>query len=128
MIYNRPGGTEITGDNSEIYNLEDKGLLEDFPKVLSLSELFKDNNKTTSFNHYQILIYANCSKFISVQGGNSVLSSYFGGDNIILAKRGLEIEMEEYSTIYPKLSDARIHHVENENRLLNKVHELFIDK
>ena len=37
------------------------------------------------------MLYANCDKFISYVGGGGIISSYFGGTNIMWTSRGKEV-------------------------------------
>lgn len=124
IVYNRPQGREIVEDNSKILPFKDIDLVRSYDEVLYLSDFFEESNEA-SFNRFQIRIYASCSAFISVQGGNSVLASYFAGQNIIYAKRGLELEMNEYNTIYPRLSGAEIHVVSTAKEIFEKALQIY---
>ncbi|GAB3542018.1 hypothetical protein [Spirosoma fluminis] len=112
IIYNRPLPTQIVEDNSEILDLnEHQWLRETYPEVVMMSDLFEQHRTTVrNFNHLQLLVYANCDRFISVHGGTAALASYFGGINIIVSspEGGMEHQFNEYATIFPALSDARI--------------------
>ncbi|RXF72216.1 hypothetical protein [Arcticibacter tournemirensis] len=120
IIYNRPLPAQIVSDNSEILDLgEHRWMRENHPEVLLLNDLFEENkNNVKSFNHLQLMIYSNCTRFISVHGGTAAFASYFGGINIILSKKGIEHELKEFSTIIPKLSGARILHATTEEDIL----------
>lgn len=128
IIYNRPLSNHIVEDNSDILDLgEHKWLQEHHPDVLMLSDLYaKHQNSVKNFNHLQLMVYANCEKFVSVHGGTATLASYFGGTNIIFSKGsddpakggGLEIMFNEFSTIFPALSGATILHAKNESDIL----------
>lgn len=126
IIYNRPKSRHIVDDNSQIYQLDDHKIIEKYSEVLSMTDLFESSDET-SFNNFQLRVYAGCNHFISVQGGNSVLTSYFGGTNIILARKGLEIEMAEYQSIYPKLSGATILHAADYKNLITVAKNRFLD-
>jgi len=78
-----------------------------------LYEMTKKKYKLNNFNHFQLLIHANCDNFISVQGGNSVLASYFGGINVIYSKRGSELVCGAYSGHYKKYSNCDVVHSDN---------------
>lgn len=80
-----------------------------YPDVILMQDL---QSKTgMNFNELQLKVYANCENFISVQGGNSVLASYFGGINCIYARKGLELKYDEFSRNYTRLSGAEIRNV-----------------
>ena len=74
------------------------------------------------------MLHANSAHFISVQGGNSVIASYFGGTNIIFCKRGTELVRSEYRLLYPKFSNAKIIYLSTSETLRRTVLEEFIAK
>lgn len=115
IIYNRPAGQNITEDNSEIKDLnEKKWIKENYPKVLLMDDLYENNKHlVNSFNHLQLMVYANANRFVSIHGGTATLASYFGGINIIYSKQGREHYLNEFQTIFPKLSGAQILHAKS---------------
>ena len=117
IIYNRPLATQIVGDNSETMDLKEHGWLrKKHPDVLLMSDLYEQyRDSVPGFNHLQLLVYANCERFISMHGGTAALASYFGGINLILSHPGggLEHDFNEYATIFPALSGATILHAKN---------------
>jgi hypothetical protein len=129
IIYNRPLATRIVEDNSDILDLgEQEWLRTAHPEVIILDDLFRENaNKVNSFNHFQLMVYANSEKFISIHGGTATLASYFGGVNIILSKGkknpseggGLETMFGEFATIFSAVSGAKILHAKNEADIFN---------
>ena len=125
VIYNRPPSKLITGDNSMINSLGDYLLIENkFPKVLMLHKIHERHDHLT-FNELQLKVYSNCEHFISVQGGNSVLCSYFGGTNVVLAKKGMEIFFKEYENIYPLMAGTELIRVQSYEELLRTVKEKY---
>lgn len=106
VYYNRP--TSIVPDNSQDLDLGEKEEMRAAGATLVEDEYQKYKDSMT-FNEFQMRLMAGCDRFVSVQGGTSILSSYFGGTNLILAKRGQELEWGSYSW-YPLLSgcDARV--------------------
>jgi hypothetical protein len=121
IIYNRPNISHIVMDNSDILDLDEYDWIRsEHPEVLLVNDLYKQHGtKVNSFNHLQLLVYANCSHFISVHGGTAALASYFGGTNIILSKSGIEHSFNEFNTIFPALSGARILHAKTEDEVLD---------
>lgn len=117
IIYNRPPAKQIVGDNSEILDLgEHTWIRSNYPEVIFMEDLYEEyKDRVTSFNHLQVMVYANSNHFISVHGGTGTLASYFGGTNVIFSKRGIEHAFREFERIFPKLSGARIVHVKHEN-------------
>ncbi len=109
VIYNRPGSDMIVVDHNDTQSFDDKAYLKtNYPSVHLAEDLFqKHQSEVTSFNHFQLALYAQCERFISVQGGNSVLASYFGGTNLVFQRAGQEIFFNELSTIYPRLAGTR---------------------
>ena len=111
VVYNRPGENLIVIDHNDVQAFDDKNFLKtNFPEVILAEEIFAENKgRVTGFNHLQLCLYAQCERFISVQGGNSVLASYFGGMNLVYQRQGHEILYEELKTIYPRLAGTTCH-------------------
>lgn len=128
IIYNRPGAQHITMDNSEIYDLNEiEWMKANYPEVVLMDDLYKENKgNARSFNHLQLMVYANSENFISTHGGTSVLASYFKGRNVILSKHGPEHTFGCYQTLYPKLSGAKIAHAKTDEELKTLVKENFV--
>lgn len=121
IIYNRPANTNIVSDNSEILDLNEfEWIRENYPEVILMNDLYvKHKDSVRNFNHLQLMVYANCSHFISVHGGTAALASYFGGKNIILSKSGVEHYFKEFETLFPVLSNAEILHAKTDEEVLN---------
>lgn len=121
IIYNRPASAYIVSDNSEILDLNEfQWIRENYPDVLLMNDLYeKHKNIVNNFNHLQLMIYANCSHFISVHGGTAALASYFGGTNIIFSKSGIEHYFHEFETIFSALSNANVVHAKTEGEVLD---------
>ncbi|RYC67231.1 hypothetical protein [Spirosoma sordidisoli] len=129
IIYNRPLATQIVGDNSETLDLHEHAWLrEHHPDVLLMNDLYEQNRSSVdNYNHFQLLVYANCDRFISMHGGTAALASYFGGINIILSQPGggKEHDFNEYETIFPALSGASIRHARTVEEVFGFVDSLF---
>lgn len=123
IIYNRPRPQNITLDNSDIYDLNEYGWIENtFPDVILMENLFNENKgNARNFNHLQMMVYANADCFLSIHGGTATLASYFGGTNIILSKQGPEHHFGCYHKLYPKFSGANIFHVKNDEELIKRI-------
>ncbi len=128
IIYNRPPASHIANDNSEIMELGDyKWIYENHPEVIQVVDLYQENQKhVNNYNHLQLLLYANCERFISIHGGTATLASNFGGVNIIYSREGHEHYMKEFENIFPLLSDAKILHLRDYNTLLKTVRDEFL--
>ena len=119
IIYNRPRPQNITMDNSDIYDLDEFGWISlTHPEVVLMEDLFKENRaEARNFNHFQLLLYANADKFISIHGGTATLASYFGGTNLILSKQGPEHHFQCYQKLYPQFSGATILHARTDREV-----------
>ena len=120
VVYNRPAGDLIIGDHNAIGDLGEKSILrERFPEVLFAEDIFaRMRPQVSGFNHLQLCLYAQCERFVSVQGGNSVLASYFGGTNLIFQRQGQEMFFHELKTIYPRLAGTACHGFADHEALL----------
>ena len=126
IIYLRP--KNIIKDNSKIYSLKGEKKLIAKYNIKTGDDLYnetKDKFNVKDFNHFQLLIHSNSSNFISVQGGNCVLASYFGGINIIYAKLGREMENNSYDGHYKKYSNCDVYHTDSYQSLINMVQNKF---
>jgi hypothetical protein len=97
--------------------------------VTIIHDLVKENTDL-SFNTIQLMVMANCERFITMNGGYGILASYMGGTNIIYSKRCQEIKpnVNSFYRWYHKLGDSRIIHVDNYASLLDEVNTQFIDE
>ncbi|WP_245842768.1 hypothetical protein [Pontibacter ummariensis] len=125
VVYNRPSNGHITMDNSEILELNEIDYIrKNHPHVILAEDLYrKHKGLANNYNHFQLLLYANCSHFISVHGGTAALASYFGGVNIIYSKRGHEHIFKEFETIFPALSGAKVLHAKKEQEVFGYLQE-----
>ena len=121
IVYNRPLATDIIADNSEILELgEFDWIRQNYPEVLLMQDLFaRHRADIKNYNHLQLMVYANCEHFISVHGGAAALCSYFGGTNIIFSNSGIEHIFNEFDTIFPALSGARILHAKSKEEIFS---------
>lgn len=129
IIYNRPLSSQIIDDNSEIKDLNEHAWIrENHPDVILMHDLHEQHrDKVDNFNQLQLMVYANCDRFISMHGGTASLASYFGGINIILSHPGwgMEHHFNEYETIFPALSGAKILHAKTTDEVLGFLNEHF---
>jgi len=123
IIYIRPKSENIVNDHSNIHDLNEGDIIKKY-EVIDANDLYletKDRYNIDNFNYFQLLIHSNCNHFISVQGGNSVLASYFGGTNIIYAKKGEELNCDCFHGHYKKYSDCNIFHSNDYNKFVQIV-------
>ncbi len=122
VIYINVEGRKELYDSITPVPIGDFELLKKYPKVINFHDLVKD-----SWNETQLKIFANCEKFITMNGGHSILASYFGGENIIMSKYGkiqtreLDKGINSFYTFYHEFSGSRTVHVENEKELIKRV-------
>ena len=154
VIYRRPTNKELpTIDQNEANtinvlgdiedNVDGVGLVNDyqlteyFDNVILFDKLHEDNSDL-SYNEFQCMLYANCDRFISYAGGGGILSSYFGGTNIMWTSRGKEVGAGylDENSYYHKLSDCNVipifdkdavypHKIENYRELLGTIRRDF---
>ncbi len=127
IIYNRPRPKNITLDNSDIYDMDEyQWIADNHSEVILMEDLYNENKAgARSFNHLQLLVYANAEKFISIHGGTATLASYFGGLNLIFSKQGPEHHFGCYHKLYPQFSGAQILHAKTEEQVRDYVSRYF---
>jgi hypothetical protein len=130
IIYNRPSAKNITPDNSDIYDLNEfQWIKTNYPDVILMDDLYQEHSdKVNSFNHLQLMVYANADRFISIHGGTATLASYFKGINIILSKQGPEHYFKCYEKLYPRFSGAQIFHAKTDQQLQEFIENLLIKR
>ena len=100
------------GYNDILANVTGRGVISDrqLPQMMDNVYLFDDIKSKYSYNEKQLKIMANCEGFISVCGGNSILSSYFGGSMISYVHKGTELRPGYFgeNSYFRKLSNAKI--------------------
>jgi len=121
IYYNRP--TNIVQDNSKIFDLKEKDDVEKSGAVLMEKE-YENYKQILTFNEFQMSVFSECDDFISVQGGGSILSSYFGGSNMILARRGQELTSGSYSW-YEKLSGCNVSVFNSEDQMIESIRKKY---
>lgn len=97
--------------------------------VTIIHDLVKEN-PSLSFNTIQLMVMANCDKFITMNGGYGIMASYMGGTNIIYSKKCQELKptINSFYRWYHKLGGSRIIHVDNYPELLDEVKTQFVNK
>lgn len=118
IIYVRPRASDIVNDHQVIRDYGDiDAVASMYPDVLTIQQL-RDQYPGLGFNELQLRVFASCSRFISVLGGSSYLASYFGGTNIVLARRGWEVACNAYDRWFDRFSGARVLAVRSSGELL----------
>ena len=129
IVYNRPRPQNITSDTSDVSELNEYDFIrEKYPEVVLMEDLFEENKiKANNYNHFQMLVYANASKFISIHGGTAALASCFEGSNIILSKQGPEHHFGCFQKLFPKLSGAKIYHAKNNEEVKKFIDDHYLN-
>lgn len=102
-------------------------------KVINIHDLHNEN-KDLTFNTLQLMLFANCSKFITLNGGHAILAAYFGGENIIMSKYGtpqakeINERVNSYYRWYKDFSGQRVVHAAKENELIDRVKSMYVRK
>ena len=127
IIYFNIEGKEEYYDGAEPISINEGKLVRKYG--IHIADLSKEN-KDLSFNTLQLMIMANCKAFITMNGGYSILASYFGGTNIIYSKECREIEEKtnSFHRWYHKFGKSRIEHVETYKNLFIKIDEILVKK
>jgi hypothetical protein len=102
-------------NNDIIAEVEGVGVMTDyeltshFENVHLFSDIVKKHPEM-SYNEIQLMLFANSDKFISVCGGNGILSSCFKGTVIMYVTQGRELRPNYFSNegYFHQLSKAKI--------------------
>ena len=120
VVYNRVKSNKIVGDNSDILELQDYELVNEFENVIDLNTIFS----SYTINELQLVIGAHAKHKISVQGGTSIISSLTGGENDIFVVKGGELEHDTFGKWYNRFSDCKIRTHSTYESLINRVKEI----
>jgi hypothetical protein len=125
VIYNRAISTSLIKDHQTSYQLGDYELIkEKYPEVIDMNRLYEYEG--INYNRLQLVIGSKCDKFISVQGGTSLLSSLFGGTNLVYAVRGGEVENSSFKNWFGEFAGTTVESFSSYTNLIDKVKELWI--
>jgi len=110
-------------------NVEGIGVITDFElckyfdNVILIDDLVKESKY--NYNETQLKIMANCSRFVTVCGGNSILSSLFGGTVLSYIHKGKELRPNYFgpNSYFRKLSNANIIPVIDNSVVKTGVHD-----
>lgn len=120
IIYNRCSTNSIPGDAQHQYTFEDHSLIEkNYPYVYDINKVY--DTEDYDFNTLQLILGSKAVKFISVQGGTSILYSSFGKENNIYAIKGGEVDNNSYLNWYSQFSNATIRHFTDYSSLINSI-------
>lgn len=120
VVYVNVLGRPELEDTAKAIDIGDYRMLrEEFPDVRIIHDLVDDG----SFNRTQCRVFAGCKRFITMNGGHSILCSYFGGENIIYSKECKELwpNINSFYNWYPDIGGSAIKVVNNYTDLLDMV-------
>ena len=121
VVYNRPRAADIINDHQPIRETGDiEALTRAYPDVLTIQALHA-RHPDLGYNELQLRLYAGCERFVSVLGGGAYLASYFGGTNVVYAKRGWEVDCGAYERWFDRFSGARVVSAASPDELLRAV-------
>jgi hypothetical protein len=121
VIYVRPRKEDIVNDHQTIHDSDDiDAVTRAYPDVLTIQQL-QAEHPDLSFNELQLRLFAGCERFVSVLGGSSYLASYFGGTNVVFARRGWEVACGAYERWFHLFSGARVVRTASPQALLRAV-------
>ena len=121
VVYCRPREADIVGDHQTVKEGGDiEAIKSRYPDVLTIQELHADH-ADMSFNELQLSLLAGCERFVSVLGGGSYLASYFGGTNVVYARRGWEVSCGAFDNWFHRFSGARVVAAASPRELLGAV-------
>lgn len=91
--------------------------------------------KGYNWNDALLRVFAGCERFITMNGGYSILASYFSGQNIIYSRptdgkrqETKELKVNSFFRWYPNINNVQTLHVPDYNVLKDKVKALYIDE
>jgi hypothetical protein len=121
VVYNRPRAMDIVNDHQAIRETGDiEAVTRAYPDVLTIQALHA-RHPNLGYNELQLRLYAGCERFVSVLGGGAYLASYFGGTNVVYAKRGWEVACGAYERWFDRFSGARVVAAASPDELLRAV-------
>lgn len=126
VIYINIDGAPELYDNEAPIKLNEWNLLEKY-NVINIHDLLK-KNKDLTFNELQLMLFANCEHYITMNGGHSILASYFKGTNIVYSRTDKEKKAKEtlpninsFYRWYHFLGEMNNFHVATEKELVESV-------
>jgi hypothetical protein len=121
VVYDRPRVSDIVNDHQAIREAGDiEAVRAAYPDVLTIQELHVAH-PDLSFNELQLRVFAGCERFVSVLGGASYLASWFGGTNVVYARRGWEVACNAYENWFDRFSGARVVAASTPSELLDRI-------
>jgi hypothetical protein len=114
-------------DHLKPLDFNESQILKKYPSILTFEKL-KIKFSDLSLNEIQCRIFAGCEKYISSNGGQLILSAYFGGENIIFSKKCNELDpnVNSFYGWYHKFGKGVFQHVSTYNDLIDLVYQKWV--
>lgn len=109
VVYFNVRGRKELEDNSESLPFGDFDMIrKEFPKVHIIHDLVAEHGG--DYNEVQLRLMAGCERFISMNGGPSMMCSSFGGENVIYSKECRELwpTVNTFYNVYPRFGNSAI--------------------
>jgi hypothetical protein len=121
VLYIRPVNLGEMMDHQDAADLNEFAMIKRAHPEVMLFQHLQEKHRDLDYNQLQFGLHASAVGCVSVQGGNSIVASYFGVPNFILAKRGSEITTEAFRHFYSRFSNAAVFYTASEENLLDRV-------
>ena len=93
--------------------------------------VFTDMIEGRSWNDTMLRVFASCERFITMNGGYSIMASFFSGTNIVYSKPGevqtREIPLHSFERWYPNINNVRTVYVPSYDNLKRKIQQLYME-
>lgn len=122
VVYVNIRGQEALEDNAHSIELGDYEMIRsEYPQVKIIHDVVRDNGG--DFNEVQMRVFAGCERFVTMNGGGSILASYFGGENIIYTVECKELRptVNSFYNWYPDFGGSIIKVVHSYDDLLEMI-------
>lgn len=129
IVYFNVRGQEHLEDNAHSIEFGDYDMIRsEFPQVRIIHDLIEEYSE--DYNTVQLRVFAGCEKFITLNGGATILASYFGGENVIYTKECKELwpSINSFYNFYHEFGNAHIRVVNTHNDLLDTVRRAWVDQ
>lgn len=127
VVYFNVAGEESLEDNAHSMKLGDYEMIrKEFPQVKIIHDLVKHHKLT--YNDVQMRVFAGCERFVTMNGGPSMLASFFAKDNIIYTKECKELRptVNSFYNWYPDFGGSIIKVVHTYDDLINMVRDKWV--
>lgn len=117
-------------DGAHSMKLGDLELCKRHPEVIVFQELL--SRSKYCWNETMLRVFANCRKYITMNGGYSIMAAYFGGQNIIFTRPGRPQTKEitqginSFNRWYPEFNNQQVRVCLNLTALLRDIEALYV--